>query len=151
MEIKTGTPSALRIRHPRLFARARNPLLLAACSALLSALLMGGSCNSETAELSVNGIMPQTGSVSGDQPIRITGTGFRGDVGYTVYFGSERAPAVTILDPQTLAVVTPAQEAAGAVDVTLRADNGPAFRIPQGFRYDEGGGATKTKKGNLGL
>ncbi|MDW8247588.1 MAG: IPT/TIG domain-containing protein [Sandaracinaceae bacterium] len=84
-------------------------------------------------------IQPRAGATSGDQPVRILGKHFRQDIGYIVYFGAVRATSVTILDPSTLLVVTPQHEP-GPVDVVVVAENGPAFRIQQGYTFAEQGG-----------
>lgn len=123
--------------------------------------LMGGiavGCGGEGGEMTILDVQPRAGAAQGDQPVKITGHNFRTDVGYTVYFGSEKASSVTILDPDTLLVTTPQQDDPGTVDITIRADHGPAFKIAQAYTFEEmeggvveglGEGATSTKKGNL--
>ncbi len=91
-------------------------------------------------ELQVLNLDPRAGATAGDQPVTIVGSNFRQDIGYTVYFGSKRAEHATILDSERLVVATPRVESAGAVDVTVVADNGPGFRIVQGFRFEDMGG-----------
>jgi hypothetical protein len=107
--------------------------------------------------MAIADVQPRTGATQGDQPVKIAGANFRTDIGYTVYFGNKRATSVTILDPETLLVTTPQREEPGDVDVTIRADNGPAFKIANAYRYEDmggsvvegmGGGAA-SKKGNL--
>jgi hypothetical protein len=78
--------------------------------------------------------------MQGEQPIRIGGRNFRSDIGYTVYFGTKKAGSVTILNENELMAATPPGEEPGPVDVTIRADNGPAFRIVEGFAYQDQGG-----------
>jgi hypothetical protein len=73
-------------------------------------------------------------------PIKILGSNFRTDIGYTVDFGAHRATKVTIADPSTLVVMTPPAEEASQVDIAIRGDDGLAVRIPQGFRYENMGG-----------
>ncbi len=82
-------------------------------------------------------IKPRNGTTAGDQAIKIVGENFRADIGYTVYFGNKRSPSVTILDPQNILVVTPDQDAAGDVDITIRGDDGSAWRIEKAFKYEE--------------
>jgi len=72
--------------------------------------------------------------------VKISGNNFRRDISYTVYFGNKRSERSTILDDHTLVVSTPQVDEAGPVDVIVAADNGPAFRIAEGFRYEEMGG-----------
>lgn len=94
----------------------------------------------EGGDMAIVDIMPKQGSMSGEQPIQIKGANFRTDVGYTIYFGTKRTDQVTILDDQTLLVLSPMRDTPGPVDVQIIADNGPAFRLPQAFRYEEGTG-----------
>lgn len=114
-------------------------------------------CGEEGGDMAIADVQPRSGATAGEQPVKISGANFRTDIGYTVYFGNKKAGSVTILDPETLLVTTPQREEPGPVDVTIRADNGPAFKIAQAFRYEDmggsvveglGGGAAG-KKGNL--
>ena len=91
--------------------------------------------------MKITGLAPQKGSVQGELPIRISGENFRTDIGYTIYFGAKKSPAVTIIDPETLVAEVPQYDKAGKVDITVRADNGDAFKIGQVFAFDEGGPA----------
>ena len=100
-------------------------------------------------DLAVFNIEPRAGATAGEQPVRITGANFRQDIGYTVYFGATRAPQVTIMDDTTLLVATP-QHDQGAVDVVVAADNGPAFRIVQGFSFSDQGGNVMEQVGEPG-
>jgi len=122
------------------------------CAVFLAILAAGAACGGEGGDLSVTGLEPVAGATAGSQPVKILGSNFRTDIGYTVYFGNKKAPAVTIMDPETLLVLTPEHEQAEAVDVTIRADNGPAFAIRAGYRYEVQAGPTRgpgTKSGNL--
>jgi hypothetical protein len=111
-------------------------------------------------QMSITDLNPKVGHIAGDQPIRIVGDNFRQDIGYTVYFGTRKAGSVTILDPSTILVTTPSQTVSGSVDVTIRSDDGSAYRIPGGFRYEDMAGSVigkygearevkKEEKGNL--
>ena len=101
-------------------------------------------------EMQITDLEPKQGPTTGDQPVQIIGQNFRVDVGYTVYFGTKRAENVTILDDQHLLVMSPSRDEPGPVDLQVLADNGPAFRLPQAFRYEEsaapGTGPTKGTK-----
>jgi hypothetical protein len=108
-------------------------------------------------EMKIKGLNPQAGHIAGDQTVEIVGENFRTDIGYTVYFGDARAKAVTIRSTEALGVTTPAG-VKGPVDVTVRADDGNAYKIKQGFRYEDMGGSVveglgttgqSNKKGNL--
>lgn len=101
------------------------------------------------APLAVYDLNPRAGSIGGEQPVQIHGVGFRNDVGYTVYFGAERAVAVTILDATTLLVATPPHDAA-RVDVVVAADNGPAYRIVDGFEFADTSGNVYEHMGESG-
>jgi hypothetical protein len=123
---------------------------------LLAAALPFAGCEGGK-EMKVKGLNPQAGHIAGDQTVEILGENFRTDIGYTVYFGQAKAKNVTIRSKESIAVTTPSG-ASGPVDVTVRADDGNAFLIKQGFRYEDMGGSvveglgktTETKqKGNL--
>lgn len=115
------------------------------------------ACGGEGGDIEIHSIEPAVGGLQGDQVIKINGANFRTDIGYAVYFGRKKSMQVTILNPETLVTATPQQEEAGAVDIRIVSDDGAAFRIPNGFRYeDQGGnvveqlgGAGAAKKGNL--
>jgi hypothetical protein len=110
-------------------------------------------------EVSILDVDPKVGHTQGDQYVKIVGKNFRQDIGYTVYFGTKKSAQVTIVDPETLLATTPTGVKAGPVDVLIRADDGNAFRIPQGFRFEDmggsvvdglgSGGVKKQEKGNL--
>lgn len=99
-------------------------------------------------ELQVTNIDPRAGATAGEQPVKILGNNFRQDIGYTVYFGNRRSERATIFDEHTLIVSTPRMDEAGPVDVFVAADNGPAFRIQQGFRFEDMGGNVMENVGN---
>lgn len=135
----------------------RRALLLTILSTLVACTALIG-CDDEGGEVEILSMEPQTGTLQGENPVKIGGRNFRTDIGYTVYFGNQRARQVTILDQETLLVITPPRDEAGDVDVTIRADDGAAFRIAGGFHYEDrggnvvehlGAGPTKSKKGNL--
>ena len=125
------------------------------------ALVAGGptsGCGDEGGDMSIGDVQPRAGATQGEQPVKISGANFRTDIGYTVYFGNKKATSVTILDPETILVTTPQRDEPGEVDVTIRADNGPAFKIANGYRYEDmgggvveniGEGAGSAEKGNL--
>ncbi len=114
-------------------------ILLAACDS-------GG-------QMTILDVNPRVGSTQGDQVVQILGKNFRQDIGYTIYFGTKKVSTLTIRDPETMELLTPAGVAPGKVDIMIRADNGDAFRIPQVFTFQAAGGAAagtkKEEKGNL--
>ena len=97
-------------------------------------------CEDEGGELEIHDINPRSGATTGDQNIRIIGQNFRQDVGYTIYFGPNRASRATLLDTQTLLVSSPQVDEPQSVDVVVISDNGPAFRVTDGFSYVNQGG-----------
>ncbi len=101
-------------------------------------------------DLEVTNIDPRAGATAGDQSVRIMGNNFRQDLSYTVYFGNKRSTRATIFDEHTLIVATPQMERAQTVDVIVAADNGPAYRIRQGFRFEEQGGNVMEQVGETG-
>jgi hypothetical protein len=116
------------------------------------------ACEGEGGPMAVLDIDPKVGATAGDQPIRILGQNFRSDIGYTVYFGAKKGKSVTILNPETILVVTPTGVDPGTVDIQIRADDGNAFKVPQVFKFEEMGGsvveglgeaAKEKEKGNL--
>src|SRR5689334_14139175 len=103
-------------------------------------------------DMAILDVTPRVGATQGDQPVHIIGKNFRPDIGYTVYFGTKKTTSVTIRDPEMLEVITPAGMPEGKVDITIRADNGNAFRIADVFTFQNLGnnptGAKKEDKGN---
>ncbi len=91
----------------------------------------------EGGSMSITGMEPVVGHTQGDQPVRIFGSNFRQDIGYTVYFGAKKAGTVTILSEKIILATTPGRNEEGHVDVTIRADDGSAFRMPKGFEFKE--------------
>ena len=91
-------------------------------------------------EMQILDVNPRVGHTQGDQSVRILGRNFRPDIGYTVYFGTQKTSAVTIRDPETLEVLTPQGVAPGSVDILIRTDDGAAFKIAQVFKFEDMGG-----------
>lgn len=112
-------------------------VLLALAVFAIGAIACGGQ---EGGDLQITNIQPRAGATAGEQSVKISGNHFRRDISYTIYFGNKRAQRSTILDDHTLLVATPGADEAGPVDVIVAADNGPAFRIREGFQYEEMGG-----------
>lgn len=137
-------------------AKHRSMLLRLGVVALLAGSAAGCKSGGEMAILDLD---PKVGATIGDQYVKIVGQNFRQDIGYTVYFGTKKSGQVTIVDPETLLATTPTGIKAGSVDVLIRADDGNAFRLPQGFKFEDmggsvveglgSGGVKKEEKGNL--
>jgi hypothetical protein len=100
------------------------------------AVLGMSACDTGAGAPAIFDIQPRSGRGEGNQPIRITGRGFRSDIGYSVYFGPKKSDRVVMGDPQTLLVLTPAADRGGPVDIQIRADDGHAWKIAGGFAYD---------------
>ena len=116
----------------------RSRVLQWAVPALFATVLAWG-CE-DNGQMAVTGINPRAGHVAGDQTIEIQGKHFRADIGYTVYFGKAKAKSVTIRSSESMVVTSPSNEP-GAVDVTVRADDGNAFLLKQAFKYEDMGGS----------
>lgn len=102
----------------------------------------------EGGEMQILDVDPKAGHTKGDQYVTILGDNLRQDIGYTVYFGTQKAKQVTILDPETLLVSTPTGNEVGSVDIMIRADNGDAWRIREGFKFEDMGGSVVEGLGN---
>lgn len=110
---------------------------------LAALVFSAGACaceGEEGGELEITNLDPRHGATAGEQAVQISGNNFRRDISYTVYFGTKRSERTTILDDHTLLVATPGADDPGPVDVIVQADNGAAFRIAEGFQYEEMGG-----------
>ncbi len=104
------------------------------------------SCEGDGGPMDVYNLQPRHGQTGGEQAVQITGANFRQDVGYAVYFGSQRATQVTIMDTNTLLVATP-QHDLGTVNVVVASEAGPAFIIHDAFIFDDTGGTTSEHGG----
>lgn len=104
-------------------------------SIVAASMLVAPACTKRSSEMQILRVEPDFGGLFGGKRIRIIGKNLRLDIGYTVYFGKRQAPHVTIKNTETLVAISPKAESPGLVDLTIRADNGPAFRIKQGFEY----------------
>lgn len=102
-------------------------------------------------EVTILDVDPKVGATQGDQYVKILGKNFRQDIGYTVYFGTKKSAQVTIVDPETLLATTPTGAKVGSVDVLIRGDDGNAFRIPQGFKFEDMGGSVVEGLGSGGV
>ncbi|MBW2464496.1 MAG: IPT/TIG domain-containing protein [Deltaproteobacteria bacterium] len=128
----------------------RTTLVLFGFSALVAGLSIG--CGEAGGEMAILDVMPREGSIVGDQPVQIKGVNFRADIGYRVYFGNKKATSVTVVDPETLVVVSPEHIEEGPVEITVLADNGPAFSVQGGYAYVDQANAAQPgdeTRGNL--
>jgi hypothetical protein len=101
----------------------------------------------EGGDITVDQVEPAVGAMQGDQPVKIHGSHFRTDIGYTVYFGKRKAKQVTVIDSETLVAVAPEAESAGPVDIQIHADNGPAWKVASAYQYQDQGGSVVEQLG----
>ncbi|MCA9575612.1 MAG: IPT/TIG domain-containing protein [Polyangiales bacterium] len=139
----TVSSSSLRRPLKRRLTRSFGTLLLGAAAALGTA-----ACGDDTGELEILRVDPQAGAIQGQQRVTIQGRNFRPDIGYTVYFGAQRATKVSLIDPSTLQVETPSVPEPVEVDIVVRADDGPAFRIAHGYNYVDQSGNVMEQVGS---
>ena len=109
-------------------------------SVIIGAVLVLVACEKPHADMAFHELDPDFGGLQGGKTVKVVGRSLRLDIGYAVYFGQLRSPQVSIQSEKALLAVTPRQRDPGAVDVTIRADNGSVFVIKQGFEYINQGG-----------
>jgi hypothetical protein len=102
---------------------------------IIGAVLVLASCEKPHAEMAFHELDPNFGGLQGGKTVKVVGRSLRLDIGYAVYFGKLRSAQVSIQSEKALLAVTPRRSTPGAVDVTIRADNGAVFVIKQGFEY----------------
>ncbi|MBL8114876.1 MAG: IPT/TIG domain-containing protein, partial [Acidobacteria bacterium] len=82
---------------------------------------------------SVNGLTPTVGPAAGGTIVTITGSNLGGTT--SVLFGSATATGLTIIDANTITVVTPPSAVAGLVNVTLNAAGPTSATLTNAFLY----------------
>jgi len=92
----------------------------------------------DAAPISITGITPNNGPLTGGTTVTITGTGFSAGA-TTVKFGTNNGTGVSIVSDAQLTVLTPAAAANGPVAVALANDNGTT-QLPNAFVYGDGSG-----------
>ncbi len=102
---------------------------------IIGAVLLVAACDKPRGEMTFDQLDPNFGGLQGGKTVRIVGREIRLDIGYAVYFGRQRSPQVSIQNEKALLAVTPRRFEPGAVDVTIRADNGSVFVVKNGFEY----------------
>ncbi|MEM6957594.1 MAG: IPT/TIG domain-containing protein [Myxococcota bacterium] len=107
---------------------------------LMSLLSFGFGCGGEGGEMRILDVDPRNGPMQTQTPVIVTGQNFRTDIGYTVYFGTQRAPQVTVIDPETLRITTPQVDSGGTVDILIRPDIGTPYAIRGAYEYQDVGG-----------
>ncbi len=121
----------------------------------LAVALFGGACNGGDEAVRILRLEPRAGHLTGEQPVNIGGKNFRTDVGYTVYFGTQPASRVMVQSTEQIVAIAPGVSDPGAVDITIRGDDGTAVRIKDGYTYENMGGNVvqqlgDTKQGGSG-
>ncbi|MEZ4286944.1 MAG: IPT/TIG domain-containing protein [Polyangiales bacterium] len=96
--------------------------------------LLGLGCTSSD-KLGVSRVDPPFAGLQGGKTVQIVGSGFRANVGYTVYFGGQKSDRVAIVDSNRLSALTPRVADPKTVDVIVRSDTGESFRLQNAFRY----------------
>ena len=102
---------------------------------IIGAVVVLGACEKPRPEMSFEAVDPNFGGLQGGKTVRVVGRNVRLDIGYAVYFGELRSPQVSIQSQKALLAVTPRRFEPGAVDVTVRADDGTVFVVKNGFEY----------------
>jgi hypothetical protein len=102
---------------------------------IIGAVLGLAACEKPHAQMAFSKLDPDFGGLQGGKTVQIVGQNIRLDIGYAVYFGDLRSSQVSIESEKALVAVTPRRATPGAVDVTIRADNGTVFVLNQGFEY----------------
>jgi hypothetical protein len=109
--------------------------LAAIAGVIIGAVLLLAACEKPRGEMTFHQLDPDFGGLQGGKTVRVVGQNLRLDIGYAVYFGRQRSPQVSIQNEKALLAVTPRRFQPGAVDVTIRADNGSVFVVKHGFEY----------------
>ena len=102
---------------------------------IIGAVLVLCACEKPRGDMSFRELDPDFGGLQGGKTVRVLGDNLRLDIGYAVYFGQQRSPQVSIQSEKALLAVTPRRADPGAVDVTIRSDDGAVFVLKSGFEY----------------
>ncbi len=116
----------------------KNPKCL--LGVIIGAVLLLGACQKQSAEMGFDRLDPDFGGLQGGKSVRVLGENIRLDIGYSVLFGRQISPQVSIESDKALVAVTPRMMEPGRVDVVVRTDDGSVFRIKEGFQYVNQGG-----------
>lgn len=88
-------------------------------------------------EFGIKSVSPRSGVLGGGEPISILGSGFKSNMGLSVYFGNQKADNVVVAGPEVLTVSTPSSQEPKFVDIRVMTDDGRQFVIKRAFRYIE--------------
>lgn len=102
---------------------------------IIGAVIVFGACEKQSADMAFDKLDPDFGGLQGGKSVRVLGDNIRLDIGYSVLFGQQVSPQVSIESEKALVAVTPRTLDPGRVDVVVRTDDGSVFRIKEGFQY----------------
>ncbi len=102
---------------------------------IIGAVIVLGACEKQSADMAFDRLDPDFGGLQGGKSVRVLGDNIRLDIGYSVLFGQQISPQVSIESEKALIAVTPRTVDPGRVDVVVRTDDGSVFRINEGFQY----------------
>jgi hypothetical protein len=116
----------------------KNPKCL--LGVIIGTVLLLGGCQKQSSKMAFDRLDPDFGGLQGGKSVQILGENIRMDIGYSVLFGRQISPQVSIGSDRALVAVTPRTMEPGRVDVVVRTDDGSVFRIKEGFQYVNQGG-----------
>ncbi len=80
-------------------------------------------------------ISPPIGVIAGGEPIDILGSGFKADMGISVYFGNEKVDNVVIRSTKKMTISSPGSDGPGPVNVRIAHDDGKGLLLKDAFTY----------------
>jgi hypothetical protein len=86
-------------------------------------------------EFGITDISPPVGNIGGGESVSINGSGFDPSMGFTVYFGNNKATHVAVNSSKKLTVTTPSSNKATKVDVRISTDDGKEYVLRKAFSY----------------
>jgi hypothetical protein len=85
--------------------------------------------------MSLDDLKPASGVMAGNETVVIRGSGFRSDVGVTVYFGTAKCPTAFVEGSRKIVVTTPPYPKSTLVDVRVISDDGQEVKLLKAFKY----------------
>lgn len=80
-------------------------------------------------------LKPGSGVMAGNETVEIRGSGFKKDMGVTVYFGTERCPTAFVEGSRKIVITTPTYHKSTLVDVRVISDDGEEIILRKAFKY----------------
>jgi hypothetical protein len=105
--------------------------VLTAVTIVLALVAMTG-CSKE---MRVDDLKPASGVMSGNETVVIRGSGFKSDMGVSVYFGTSRCPTAFVEGSSKIVVTTPPYPKSTLVDVRVISDDGEEVILRKAFKY----------------